>query len=135
MKCAAVVFVCLDCYLIEHALDVFDVSVVLNISINLVASDDHMEFIDLKSEDCRNLLPDEAKGLEEGHLDLLDCLAFHVHAVVHRYRLRLEIVEACSDGGFGKNGADAFVAIKEQRNQLHRCLLAIKQSRLINSNI
>lgn len=114
VEIAAVVFVGLDGDLVEHSLDVLHVGVILEVGIDLVASNDHVEFVDFQTERGSNLRPDKPKRLEERNLDLLELLVVHVHAVVHSNRLRLEVVESCSDRSFRQNRPNAFVSVQEE---------------------
>jgi len=114
VEISAVVFIGLDGDLVEHSLDVLNVGVIFKVSIYLVASDDHVEFINFQTERGSNLRPDEPKRLEERHLDLLELLVVHVHAVVHCNRLRLEVVEPCSDRRFRQNRSNALVSVQEE---------------------
>lgn len=60
MQSWAVVFVEFYGHLLNETLDVFNVRVVFSISVNLVASNDHQEFVDLKTKRLCYLVPNVA---------------------------------------------------------------------------
>lgn len=111
MQVTAVILVQLNCDLVEEALNIFNVSIVFRFCVDLIAPNDHLEFIDLKTENLGDLAPDVPQSLEVRDLDLLLNLVLHVKTVCDCDGLRLHVVEALSDCCLRQNGTNTFVAV------------------------
>lgn len=97
MEIGLVILIQLYRHLVKQTLNVFDIVVVFQLRINLSASDDHVELVQLQSKELSDLVSQVAKSLEVTYLQLPLSFVVHIKTVNYRNDLGFDVVESRSD--------------------------------------